>query len=180
MLKKNQRYLISHISEEMEILSLLNSEKGEAAKLSISIRNTAFQLLYFLWAQAVQKNSVIGTPYREDIMKAAEYMRTHLGESVSMSKLADDAGLSERNFRKMFTIEIGVSPKAYFQQERLREACRLLADRTLSIGLISENLGYYSQFQFSRSFKKAFGMTPSEYRVSNAVMAKGGEKDRVV
>lgn len=176
ILRKNQRYLIPRGGEEAELLSLLFREPQGEAKLSSSIRHTAFQMIYFLWTLKVQRSAVFGTAYREDILKAAEYIRNNLGESVSMSKLADDAGLSERNFRKMFTLEMGVSPKAYFQQERLREACRLLADRTLSIGLISDNLGYYSQFQFSRGFKKAFGMTPSEYRMSNAVLANSTER----
>lgn len=173
---KNQRYIIQHSSEEMSVLSLLYNKFEGEPKISASMRRSAFQMLYFIWAQMIGKNASRITPYREDILKSAEYIRSHLGENVSMSKLADLAGFSERNFRKIFTVEMGVSPKAYYQQERLKEACRQLSDRTQSIGLISENLGYYSQFQFSRSFKKAFGMTPSEYRMTNAVMANTAEK----
>lgn len=175
-IRKNQRYIIPRGGDEMNILSLLYGETTGDSKLSTSIHHTAFKMLCLNFAQSIGKSEFSGTPYREDILKAAEYIRNNLGESISMAKLASDAGIAERNFRKMFTLEMGVSPKAYFQQERLREACRLLADRTLSIGLISDNLGYYSQFQFSRSFKKAFGMTPSEYRMSNAVLAKGEDR----
>lgn len=173
---KNQRYIIQYSSEEMNVLSLLYNKFEGEPKISSSMRHSSFQMLYFIWAQMIQDSAANVTPYRDDILKSAEYIRSHLGENVSMSKLADYAGFSERNFRKIFTIEMGVSPKAYYQRERLKEACRLLSDRTQSIGLISENLGYYSQFQFSRSFKKAFGMTPSEYRMTNAVMANKPER----
>lgn len=174
---KKQRYIIQHSASEMSVLSLLYNKFEGEPKISASMRHSSFQMLYFIWAQMVQKGAAHVTPYRYDILKSAEYIRAHLGENVSMSKLANYAGLSERNFRKIFTIEMGVSPKAYYQRERLKEACRLLSDRTQSIGLISENLGYYSQFQFSRSFKKAFGMTPSEYRMTNAVMANSSDKE---
>ena len=81
-----------------------------------------------------------------------------------MSELARELHLSERNFRKYFTEEMGVSPKAYLQTVRLQRAKELLRTPGQSISEISESVGYYSQFQFSRDFKKEFGLTPSAYR----------------
>ena len=51
-----------------------------------------------------------------------------------------------------------------FAEARLEHAKDLLRAGEQSISEISEAVGYYSQFQFSRDFKKEYGLTPSDYR----------------
>ncbi|WP_373825225.1 helix-turn-helix domain-containing protein, partial [Bacteroides heparinolyticus] len=63
---------------------------------------------------------------------------------------------------------------AYIQEQRMQEACRQLRYTTLSVQEISEWLGYESATYFVRSFHKARGQTPLEYR--KMVMDESPEK----
>ena len=47
---------------------------------------------------------------------------------------------------------------------RIKEACRLLENENISIGDISDRLGYSSARYFSTRFKQQIGLTPREYR----------------
>lgn len=126
-----------------------------------------FALLAYEWMELSgkgKKKSASASAYEADIRRAVAYMQTHLEEKIQLSELAKELHLSERNFRKRFTEEMGVSPKAFLQTARLRRARELLRTGDQSINEISEAVGYYSQFQFSRDFKKEFGLTPSAYR----------------
>ncbi len=141
-----------------------------------------FALLLYEWRGAAEKGERKASisAYEAEIREAVSYMRAHLDEKIQMSELAKGLHLSERNFRKCFTASLGVSPKAYLQKARLEHAKELLRAGEQSISEISEAVGYYSQFQFSRDFKKEYGLTPSDYRggaeVSHAKKAGNSKK----
>lgn len=140
---------------------------GQEAKASRAQLDLYFALLLSEWAElAGREDGRKGIPsiYEGDIRRAISYLTEHMDEKIQMSALARQLNLSERNFRKLFTEQMGVSPKAYLQSARLGRAKELLRAQKLSIHEISEAVGYYSQFQFSRDFKKEFGITPSDYR----------------
>ena len=58
----------------------------------------------------------------------------------------------------------GMSIGAYIADKRLARAKELLADDALSVGEISELLGFGSQRYFSTFFKERTGMSPTAYR----------------
>lgn len=152
---------------EESFYTALFAAKERADPLSVRRLSLYFALLTYEWLDAPEKNerkSAAASVYEADIRKAVAYLQTHLEEKIQMSELARELHLSERNFRKYFTEEMGVSPKAYLQTARLQRAKELLRTPGQSISEISESVGYYSQFQFSRDFKKEFGLTPSAYR----------------
>ena len=59
---------------------------------------------------------------------------------------------------------------AYVQQEKVREAKRLLKGSSYSIVEISEALAFSSQSYFCAVFKKITGMTPESYRSSPSIL----------
>lgn len=146
-----------------EALEEASGADGEPPRAQLDLY---LSLLLSEWAARAGPDGRKGIPsiYEGDIRRAIAYLTEHMDEKIQMSALARQLNLSERNFRKLFTEQIGVSPKAYLQTARLGRAKELLRMRTMSIHEISEAVGYYSQFQFSRDFKKEFGLTPTEYR----------------
>ena len=58
--------------------------------------------------------------------------------------------------------------KALLNEYRIREACRLLADKEHSerftLQAVYEQVGYKNAASFIRAFRKVYGMTPTEYR----------------
>lgn len=69
-----------------------------------------------------------------------------------------------------FKQETGMTISAYVQQEKVREAKRLLKGSSYSIVEISEALAFSSQSYFCAVFKKITGMTPESYRSSPSIL----------
>ena len=63
-------------------------------------------------------------------------------------------------FRECF----GSSISEYVIRKRMATAQRMLYEYNLRPGEIAEAVGYPNIFQFSKQFKKSFGVSPSEYR----------------
>jgi AraC-like DNA-binding protein len=95
---------------------------------------------------------------------AQKTMMANLHESVPLAKLAADAGLSSWYFCRAFKQSAGLSPHQWMQQKRLDLARKLLADHSRSLTSIALDLGYASLSHFSAAFKRATGMSPSQYR----------------
>lgn len=86
------------------------------------------------------------------------------GLARSIPELAERCHLSEPYFRRLFRHGMGVSPAAYRKHLRLRLACSYLEYGAISVGEISEMLGYSSVSHFIGEFKKEYGIPPLGYR----------------
>lgn len=152
---------------EEALYAALSEAQAQAEPFLCRRASLLLMLLIDEWLESTgkaKKKSAAAVAYEADIRKAVAYLQTHLEEKIQLSELARELHLSERNFRKRFTEEMGVSPKAYLQTARLQRARELLRAGEQSVSAISEAVGYYSQFQFSRDFKKEFGLSPSAFR----------------
>lgn len=97
----------------------------------------------------------------ERIMKA---VNENLGNSeFGVEELADTVGLSRVHLhRKMKTI-LGLAPRDFLKSVRLKQAAELLKKNNTNISQVGYTVGFSSPGQFSESFRKYFGCSPSEY-----------------
>jgi len=98
------------------------------------------------------------------IEQSIAYMMGHLNQPLQVAKLAQTAHTSSSHFFVLFKRWAGSSPIDYFIRLRMEQACRWLADTTLSVKEIAAGLGYEDPFYFSRLFKSVHGVAPSDYR----------------
>jgi AraC-like DNA-binding protein len=103
----------------------------------------------------VQVNSVLAR-----IGDVAEWMHDHLETPVRVEDLADRAGMSASSFHRSFREATGTTPVQYHKLLRLHEARRRVATRSGNLTRISAAVGYASPSQFSRDYKRAFGLAP--------------------
>jgi AraC-like DNA-binding protein len=89
---------------------------------------------------------------------------TALGAEVDYEKLAKEAGMSTRSFRRRFAEAMGSSPQSYAIACRIGHARQLLGATDLPIKTISQQLGYSDIFFFTRQFKRFAGISPAAYR----------------
>ncbi|MEN9576509.1 MAG: hypothetical protein RL514_4364 [Verrucomicrobiota bacterium] len=68
-------------------------------------------------------------------------------------------GLSQRQLERLCQRDLGCSPRAYFQGERMATAARLLASGRL-VKAVALELGYTLSANFSRDFKRHHGRPP--------------------
>lgn len=102
----------------------------------------------------------------ETIIDAQEWLRAHYAETVIVSQLAQNLGLSERTFSRRFKKAAGVSPSAYLQNLRLNTAKDLLRTSNLSVADIAASCGYQDNSYFCLRFKQLMAQTPLAYRKS--------------
>ena len=99
---------------------------------------------------------------RDIVANLIDYLAAHFSQDVTLAQLAELAGMTGFHVIRCFNRETGLSPHAYLNQLRLREARRLLAtgQRPAEVAL---GVGFYDQSALNRHFRKAFGVTPGQY-----------------
>ena len=84
--------------------------------------------------------------------------------TIRVNDVADYLGLTRSYFTNLFKKWAGQSPQEYLMQYRLKIACRQLAETALPVQEIAAHVGYENQMTFSKMFRKAYGISPTEYR----------------
>lgn len=82
-------------------------------------------------------------------------------QSLDVTQLAEEAGMSVPSFHSHFKAITQVSPMQYVKSTRLHQARLLMVRRDLTAETASRAVGYTSPSQFSREFKRLFGLTPA-------------------
>ncbi len=80
---------------------------------------------------------------------------------LDVTRLADEAGMSVPSFHSHFKAVTQVSPMQYVKSTRLHQARLLMVRQDLTAETASQAVGYTSPSQFSREFKRLFGLTPA-------------------
>lgn len=102
--------------------------------------------------------------YRARINRVMDYIDQHLDQSMELKTIADIAHFSPFHFHRIFTFLIGETPIDYIQRLRVEKAAWKLREyEPQSVTEIAYCCGFGSVSLFSRTFKKYFGMTPSQF-----------------
>lgn len=102
--------------------------------------------------------------YRSRINRVMDYIDQHLDQPLELKTIADVANFSPFHFHRIFTFLIGETPIDYIQRLRIEKAAgKLREDEPQTITEIAYTCGFGSVSLFSRTFKKHFGMTPSQF-----------------
>jgi AraC family transcriptional regulator len=96
--------------------------------------------------------------------KLAEFIETHLDEIISLQRLADIAQLSRSHFARAFKRSFGAPPHRYHMNRRIERAKSLLRERARSVTEVGLMLGFSETSAFTTSFRRAMGVTPTDYR----------------
>lgn len=88
-----------------------------------------------------------------------------LDERLDLDALAQAAGVTRFQVIRDVNRSYGMSPAVFLRNLRLREAQRLIREHTPLVEVSAET-GFADQSHFCRSFKGAFGVTPTAYRAA--------------
>lgn len=121
----------------------------------------AVHLLHTNQITRISEESALG---RSTLGTVIGYMREHLAEDVTLDDLAAQVNLSKFHLLRMFKKSTGSTPHAYLVRMRLGRAANLLQHSQLPVSQIAVECGYQSPGQFSATFRRAYGVSPRDYR----------------
>lgn len=105
---------------------------------------------------------VVNDSHVQRITQAIEWLKLNLNESVVIEDLAHRFRMSVSGFHQHFKDITGLSPLQYQKSLRLMAARRLIQVGENQVSQIAMQVGYESPSQFSREYKRLFGISPSQ------------------
>lgn len=100
------------------------------------------------------------------IARVLRYIHADYARPLTTNALARMAGMSVSVFHQNFKQVTDTSPIQYIKQVRLHRARTLMAYDGHNAGTAAAAVGYESQSQFGREFKRLFGVTPAQDAVN--------------
>jgi transcriptional regulator GlxA family with amidase domain len=101
---------------------------------------------------------------REPLRELQAWIADHPGDPLTVPALAGRVAMSPRNFFRVFTHEVGVTPARFVQRARVEAACRLLQDTRRSADEIAAQCGFGSAETMRGAFQRALRTSPQAYR----------------
>ncbi|MEL7532430.1 MAG: ATP-binding protein, partial [Bacteroidota bacterium] len=124
----------------------------------------------FSTATVIRPNEVSAVPIEQTfIKKVLEIIEANLtNEQFSVEVLSEEVGMSVNNLNRKLKALIDQTAGKLIRSMRLQRAADLLKQKAVNISDIAYDMGFSSPNHFTRSFKKQFGISPSEYQSQEA------------
>ena len=175
-----KRYVINPVESREASLAkpeTLAEELAEPKRVASVEGFTAMDeaALSALLSRSMRAESVRESPAERVML----YLRDHMAEEISIEQLTQLTHLSPSHLIRSFSRAVGVSPIRYLQNIRVDAAKSLLMATDMEIGEIAAAVGFGSPKYFWRVFRAATGVSPREFRRSEALLpAEDKEQNR--
>jgi AraC-like DNA-binding protein len=101
------------------------------------------------------------------LRRVEQYIADHFDRCISLSELANVAGLSRMHFAAQFRAATGYRPREYLLKYRIEHAKTLLATTGRPLAEIALAVGFSTQAHFSTVFKRISGQSPARWRLAS-------------
>ena len=125
------------------------------------------QNLFQNWARATARQFRPAGAFRRvptGLLRVQKILDADFSRIPPLDELAEIAAMSRSHLCHRFREHFGSSISEYVIRKRMSAAQRMLFDLSLRPGEIAEAVGYRDIYQFSKQFKKSFGVSPTRYR----------------
>ncbi|MFF2549731.1 GlxA family transcriptional regulator [Nocardia sp. NPDC058058] len=143
-------------------LALVADDFGDAAALRV-----ARQLVMYLKRPSGQSQfsvslEPLSTTRRIDELRL--YISRHIAEPLTVTELAAQAHVSERQLSRVFKTDLGMTPAAYIESARVEAARNHLETSDHTLARIATLSGFNTTDTLTRAFRRILDTTPTEYR----------------
>jgi signal transduction histidine kinase/ligand-binding sensor domain-containing protein/AraC-like DNA-binding protein/ActR/RegA family two-component response regulator len=99
------------------------------------------------------------------LLQYVEIIRANISNpDFDIAHIYDSLGMSRANFYRKVKVCTGLSPIELIRNIRLEAGAKLLRESTMNVSEIAQYIGFGSRSYFTRNFKEAFGVSPTEYQ----------------
>lgn len=106
----------------------------------------------------------VGVLADERIARSLAFIHDHFHEGPSLAEIARHVHVSPFHFHRVFSRQVGVSPKQYLQMKQMQSARWMLRSRRTPISRIARETGFSSHGHFTATFGRVVGVSPTDYR----------------
>ena len=100
----------------------------------------------------------------DEMDKAVRYFHENYHKQISIEDYANEHAMSVSWFIRNFKEYTSTTPTQYILSLRISNAQSLLEGTSMNVAEVANIVGYENPLYFSRVFKKAVGMSPSDFR----------------
>lgn len=154
------RMVISSERCENIFLSILEAESfKEAAEYFVC--GKIYELISYLKIEELVQETEQTSRY---VLMAKNYIETKYADDISIQMIADTLNLARSYFSTIFKKCTGKSPQAYLVDYRLEKAAHFMTNYQYTPTEAAKSCGYSDIFNFSRMFKRKYGVSPRQYQ----------------
>jgi len=129
-----------------------------------------FSSIYKIYAIALRSRFKIYTKSNQKTADAIKYiLEGYTDPDLSVSEISNAVGISQTHLRRLVKNKVNMSPIQYVTALRIEKAKNMLRNSNCMISEIASFCGFSDQYYFSREFKAAVGLTPTEYKKSHSL-----------
>ncbi len=130
---------------------------------SLAIEGLALEVMAELSRHHVKTS---GRKPPKSLEQTRELLHAHFSESLTLDDIARSVGTHPVHLARMFRRYHHCTIGEYVRKLRIEFACREMSAHDCQLALIASRAGFYDQSHFSRTFKRAMGITPGQYRAA--------------
>lgn len=152
-----------NMSVEMHMILkeiLGSSKKGMIQKLFIEAK--IIKLLILIFEQFNEKNLLESTSKNPEMVK--KFIDENYHRNIKAEEIGKLMGVNQNMIRKEFKAEYHTTISHYISELRMLRAKKLISDKDIMIKEIAIECGYEYIQNFTRAFKKKFGVSPEHLR----------------
>ncbi len=124
-----------------------------------------YEIILYISEQVKSIMDISDSASRDSILDdILYYIDNNYQNNIKLETIAPLFGYNSAYLGKLFTKAIGENFNSYVDHRRIEHSKRLLAQRSMKVYEVSEQVGYKNVDYFHKKFKKYVGISPAEYR----------------
>ncbi|WP_419914013.1 GlxA family transcriptional regulator [Hoeflea sp.] len=145
-------------------LSMVAEDSGR----KVAVRVAKSMVVYMIRSGGQSQFSSALLSQTNDATGRFDALHTWIGDNLTgnlrVDRLAEQVGMSERNFTRVYRTITGRTPAKTIELFRVAAARDLLEDTTLPVATIAQRTGFVDDERMRRAMQRVLGISPTEYR----------------
>jgi two-component system response regulator YesN len=159
-------YMLQHMEEDGQddVKETRDLERKASLAIENAFDSAAVRGILIQASRMIAKSRSNGQKRKLDQQAIARYIEQNYMNNLDLNHMADMLETSPKYFSNFFKKAFGVNFVEHLNKVRLAQAKNMLLSTDLSVSEIGERTGYLNSSTFTSTFKKYYGISPSEYR----------------